>query len=82
MPTISLAAARVNANMTQDEVAKAMNVSKNTIINWEKGRNSPKYSQMVKLCEIYKMPMDYIFLPEPLPKVEQNRGGDSNEEVI
>lgn len=70
MPAISLAAARVNANMTQDEVAKAMNVSKNTIINWEKGRNSPKYSQMVKLCEIYKMPMDYIFLPKPLQKVE------------
>ena len=70
MPSISLAAARVNANMTQDEVAKAMNVSKSTIINWEKGRNSPKYSQMEKLCEIYKMPLDYIFLPEPLPKVE------------
>ena len=70
MPSISLAAARVNANMTQDEVAKAMNVSKSTIINWEKGRNSPKYSQMVKLCEIYKMPLDYIFLLEPLPKVE------------
>ena len=70
MPSISLAAARVNANMTQDEVAKAMNVSKSTIINWEKGRNSPKYSKMVKLCEIYKMPLDYIFLPEPLPKVE------------
>lgn len=70
MPAISLAAARVNANMTQEEVAKAMNVSKNTIVNWEKGRNSPQYSQMVKLCEIYHMPMDYIFLPETLPRVD------------
>jgi DNA-binding XRE family transcriptional regulator len=70
MPSISLAAARVNANMTQEEVAKALNVSKNTIINWEKGRISPKYSQMVELCKLYQMPMDYIFLPDTLPKVE------------
>ena len=33
---ISLAAARVNANMTQETVANAMKVSVNTIINWEK----------------------------------------------
>ena len=34
---ISLAAARVNAGMTQDDVAKKMKVSKNTIVKWEKG---------------------------------------------
>ena len=33
---ISLAAARVNARMTQAEVAKAIKISKNTLINWEK----------------------------------------------
>lgn len=76
MPTITLAAARINAGMTQEEAAKAVGVSKWTIINWEKGRNSPKYSQMVKLCEIYKMPLDAIFLPETLLKVEQE--GDPN----
>lgn len=63
MLTISLAAARVNANLTQNDVAKAMKVSKNTIINWEKGRNSPKYNQMVELSKLYNMPMDYIFCP-------------------
>ncbi len=34
---ISLAAARVNAKMTQKQVAEKMGVSKQTIINWEKG---------------------------------------------
>ena len=34
---ISLAAARVNANLTQEDVARAMHLSKNTIVNWEKG---------------------------------------------
>lgn len=76
MPMITLAAARVNANLTQEDVANALGVSKGTIINWEKGRISPKYSQMVKLCEIYNMPLDYIFLPDTLLKVEKC-GGDS-----
>ena len=34
---ITLAAARVNAGFTQEEVAKKMGISKQTIINWEKG---------------------------------------------
>ena len=38
---ISLAAARVNANMTQEDTAKAMKVSKTTVVNWEKGKVVP-----------------------------------------
>ena len=34
---ISLAAARVNAKMTQQQAADVAHVSKVTIINWEKG---------------------------------------------
>lgn len=34
---ISLAAARVNARMTQEDAAKRLKVGKRTIINWEKG---------------------------------------------
>lgn len=60
---ISLASARVNAEMTQDEVARAMGVSKTTIVNWEKGRIIPGIPELSMLCEIYKIPKDNIFLP-------------------
>ncbi len=60
---ISLAAARVNANMTQEYVAKAMGVSKTTIVNWEKGKVVPGIPEMEMLSKLYKMPQDYIFLP-------------------
>lgn len=60
---ISLAAARVNAGMTQDSVAKAMHVSKQTVVNWEKGISEPKTSQAMELSALYEMPLDYIFLP-------------------
>ena len=58
---ISLAAARVNAGMTQEDVAKILHVGKQTVVNWEKGKTEPKTSQARKLSEIYKMPIEHIF---------------------
>ena len=60
---ISLAAARVNAGLTQDDVAKALKLSKQTIVNWEKGKSEPSINQGRMLSDLYKIPMDYIFLP-------------------
>lgn len=60
---ISLAAARVNAGMTQAEVAHLMHVSKNTVVAWEKGISEPKTSQGRELSKLYKIPLDNIFLP-------------------
>lgn len=60
---ISLAAARVNADMTQDDVAKSMKISKNTLVNWEKGVSEPTITQGRKLSELYNIPLDNIFLP-------------------
>ena len=60
----SLAAARVNAEMTQTEAAKAMSVSKNTLVNWEKGTSKPSITQAKELSVIYKIPLDYIFFAD------------------
>ena len=58
---ISLAAARVNAEMTQEEVAKTLGVSKQTVVNWEKSRTEIDHSQAKKLSELYNMPLNNIF---------------------
>jgi DNA-binding XRE family transcriptional regulator len=60
---ISLATARVNAEMTQEEVACSMQVSKQTIANWEKGKIIPKPAQLEMMCRLYNIGVDYIFLP-------------------
>lgn len=60
---ISLAAARVNAGMTQDDVAKKMKISKTTIVNWEKGKVVPSFANLQMLCTIYNISKDNIFLP-------------------
>lgn len=67
---INLTAARVNANLTQLEMAKQLKVDRSTIHSWEKGRTSPTLPQLRKISELSHIPMDYIFLPDTLPKVE------------
>lgn len=60
---ISLAAARVNAGLTQDDVAKKMQVSRNTIFLWEKGKVKIGIPELRMMSEIYGIPVDNIFLP-------------------
>lgn len=60
---ISLAAARVNAKMTQEEAAEEMKVTRATIINWEKGKIIPGIPEIEKLARVYGIPQDHIFLP-------------------
>ena len=59
---ISLAAARVNAKMTQADVAKVLRVSKASVNNWENGKSSPSFATLNTLAEIYRIPVEYIFL--------------------
>lgn len=62
---ITLAAARTNAGLDQERAAKELGTSKNTIVNWEKGRSEPTISQARKLAKLYKISLDQlIFLPE------------------
>lgn len=60
---ISLKAARVNANLSQDEVATAMNKSKTTINNWENGKTGIDLGNLKTLCSLYNVTIDDIFLP-------------------
>lgn len=58
-----MAAARVNAELTQEELAAKLGKSKQTIINWEKGKSAPGMLEMDALEKILNMPRKYIFLP-------------------
>ena len=58
---ITPAAARVNAGLTQRDVAEKMGVSTNTVINWENGKTVPSVSMAWRLSELYGIPLDNIF---------------------
>lgn len=58
---ITLAAARVNAGMTQEDAARSLNVSRRTISEWENGNTEPTVSQALILSDLYKIPLQNIF---------------------
>lgn len=60
-PKIQLKAARVNADLTQEEAANLLNISKATLQNYESGKTIPQWDIVRKFEEIYHFPTDYIF---------------------
>lgn len=61
---ISLASARVNAKLSQRDVARVMEVSTKTIGNWERGKVIPKPAQLLMFCAVCGIDVDNILLPE------------------
>lgn len=64
---ISMKAARVNVGLTQSEAAKYLNISKNTLIGYEKGRVMPSIDVAKNMARLYGQSVDdIIFLPNNL----------------
>ena len=62
---ITLKAARVNKNLNQQQAAKALDVSVDTLSNWENGKTFPSVPQIKKIEETYGVEYgDIIFLPQ------------------
>lgn len=59
--TISLKAARVNANKKLSEVAQHLGVSVRTIVNWEAGVTVPDHDLAVRLANYYGIDLSHIF---------------------
>lgn len=52
---------RTEKQLTQNELAKKLNVSYNTIYAWETDKQEPSMPTLLKLCEILEVSLDYLF---------------------
>ena len=64
--SITLKAARVNAGLRQLEVASELDIDISTLIRWEKYGSYPPVDKFKKMCGMYKVKMEDIFLPDTL----------------
>lgn len=56
-----LKALRTSNNMTQEQLAQKLNISKRTVINYESGRCYPKNTEIFsKLADIFSVSIDYL----------------------
>lgn len=51
---------RQNSGMTQDQVAKAIDVDQAAVSNWERGKNPPIRKYQRKLAELYGCTVDEL----------------------
>lgn len=50
--------ARVRINMTQEKIADELNVSRQTVSNWERGKSLPDIISLIRLSDLYQMSLD------------------------
>ena len=59
---ISLAAARVNAGLTQAEAARALGISNKTVVRYENGACKPPDAMLERMAKLYGVPPGMIRL--------------------
>lgn len=62
---MTLKAARININLKQEEAAKKLGITQDTLSNWENGKTFPNVPQIKRIEELYGIPYsEIIFLVE------------------
>ena len=56
--------ARQMSGLTQENVAEKLNVSRQTISNWENGKSYPDIISVIKMSECYRVSLDYLLKGE------------------
>ena len=60
---ITMAAARVNAGLTQEELAAQLGVTRSTYNSWETGRAEMKTAYFIAFCQIVGFNTSDIIMP-------------------
>ena len=55
---------RLEKNLTQSELAKAINTSQRNIGRWENGENEPTASFLIALANYFQISIDYLLYRE------------------
>ena len=51
---------RTDAKITQEQVAQALGISRQTISNWKNERSYPNIVSVLKMSDLYSVSLDYL----------------------
>ena len=51
---------RIEKNIKQQDLAKALNVTKQSVSNWENGKRLPNIEILILLADFYNCSLDYL----------------------
>lgn len=61
---IKIKNARIKANLTQEQVAEFLGVSRQTISNWETEKTYPDIISVIKMSDLYHVSLDHLLKEE------------------
>ena len=61
---------RTKCGLTQGKFADEMNISLDTVKNWEQGYNYPSIDMLVSISEYFKCDLDYLIGQQSMPNKE------------
>ena len=57
---LTLKAIRINKGLSQEEAARALGISRDTLSNWERGETYPNIPQLKNIEKVYEVSYDSI----------------------
>lgn len=73
-----IAEKRKENNLTQEQLAEQLNISKNAVSKWERGLNLPDVSIMQDLCKILNITLNELFIGEKILDEKYKEIADKN----
>lgn len=73
---------RKKKNLSQEEVAEKLNVTRQTISKWETGESKPDFDKIIPICNLYDITSDELLkgeITEPIEKEENKEIIDTDE---
>lgn len=65
---------RINANLTQDELALKLSISRSAVAKWEQGRGIPNKESLQDICNLFNIDENNLFSYNDLEKnIKENR---------
>ncbi len=66
---------RTRQNLTQEQLAEQMEVSRQSVSKWESGLSYPEMDTLLKLCELFRMDMDTLLRGDAAQALAEDSAG-------
>lgn len=73
MKNLRMKAARAGKDWSQEDLAKKVDVSRQTISAIEKGNYNPSVNLCIRICQALDKTLDDLFWPEEWNKMQSNK---------
>ena len=68
-------------NLTQDDVAEKLNVSRQTVSKWETDQSTPDFDKIVPLCELFEIGVDELLTGKKPVEEKKQENVQTKQEV-